>query len=73
MEIIYNKESLLYKGNDVENSSRLKGIHKVGKLVEPNFNERELISLVHPDKYIRKINQTCKYKQSGEYEFPFVN
>jgi acetoin utilization deacetylase AcuC-like enzyme len=55
MEIIYNKESLLY---------RLQGIERIGKLVKPDFEEDKLLELIHSPKYIRKVEQTCKYKQN---------
>lgn len=64
MEILFNKESLFYQGNNLEAPYRLRGIDKIGKLVSPNLDEKKLLELIHPSRYISKIEQSCRYKQS---------
>jgi len=64
MEILFNKESLLHQGNSLEAPYRLKGIEEIGNFVKPNFDENKLIELIHPPRYIHKVEQSCRYKQS---------
>jgi len=62
MEIVYNSESLIYPGNNIENPSRLEGISRIGHLVNVPIDEN-ILELVHSRRYIEKIKRTCKYKQ----------
>ncbi len=64
MEIIFNKESLYHKGNELEAPYRLKGIESLGKLVHPNFDEKKLLELIHSPRYVYKVEQSCRYKNS---------
>ncbi|MCL4380898.1 hypothetical protein M1141_01335 [Candidatus Marsarchaeota archaeon] len=60
MEILFNKATLKHnKDSDIEGSYRIEKLSTLIRETEPRLNGEELLGLVHPNNYIRKIKNMC--------------
>lgn len=58
MDIIYTREAIEYKGNEMpEGKYRLEGIHQVGRKVDPDVDGLSKVRLIHSEEHIRQVQK----------------